>query len=115
MSKKLVRIDVDIWGGGVKAEEWPITREAGGTVYYKRDNQERRFNRADIGRIYRSKRGARRLYALVIAESPMKAITIRAVTWDMLQEIREDLSAAKSFLEILEHNINMGDENEQGG
>ena len=113
--KYLARIEVNVWGAGLTTEQWEITREAGGTVYYKRDNQERRFNRADIGRIYRSKRGARWLYALVIAESPMKAITIRAVTWDMLQEIREELSAAKSFLEILEHNINMGDENEQGG
>ena len=96
--KKLVRIDVDVWGGGLTAKEWSITREAGGTVYYEGQQREARFNRFDIGKIYSSRPGTKRIYLISEAEDPAKDRGVRNATWDMLQQIREELSIAERNL-----------------
>ncbi len=89
--KKLVRIDVDIWGGGVKAEEWPITREAGGTVYYEGQQRETRFNRFDIGKIYSSRPGTKRIYLVSEAQCPILSPAVRGAIAEILCVIDQEL------------------------
>ena len=101
--KRLVRIDIDIWGEGLTKEEWPITREAGGTVYYKGQQRETRFNRFDIGKIYSSRPGAKRIYLISEAEDPLMDRGVRNGIWDMIQEIRRELGEAIRLLGDLEY------------
>ena len=103
--KKLVRIDVDIWGAGLTTKEWPITREAGGTVYYEGHQRETRFNRFDIGKIYSSRPGTKRIYLVSEAEDPTKDRGVRNAIWDMLQVIRGELGEATRLLGDLEYEI----------
>lgn len=98
MSKKLVRIDIDVWGDGLTTKEWPITREAGGTVYYEGQQREARFNRFDIGKIYSSRPGTKRIYLISEAEDPTKDRGVRNAIWDMLQEIQAELYIAERKL-----------------
>lgn len=102
MSKKLVRIDIDVWGAGLATKEWPITREAGGTVYYEGQQRETRFNRFDIGKIYSGRPGTKRIYLVSVAKDPTKDRGVRNAIWDMLQEIREELSDAEMLLGFME-------------
>ena len=132
MGKRLVRIDIDAWGGGLTVTEYPIVKETEHVVFIVRERERRNpetgyketvrmagpFNRKDIGVISCSNQrmihGAKRMYIVLGTDDNDDALFKNAVA-EMFDEIQEELDAAKMFLEILEHNINMGDENEQGG
>ena len=133
MGKKLVRITINIWGVGLQIKEFPIVKENEHVVFIVRERERRNpetgyketvrvagpFNRKDIGVIFLCKpgtgKGTKKMYLISEADDPLADAGVQSGIQDMLQEIREELSAAKMFLEILEHNINMGDEKEQGG
>lgn len=121
--KKLVRIDVDVWGGGMTVAEYPIVKESEHVVFIVRERERRNpetglkekirvagpFNRKDIGVIFLCKpgtgKGTKKMYLVSSAEDPMKDRGIRNGIWDMLQEIRSELSVADVLLKELEAEI----------
>lgn len=121
--KKLVRIDVDIWGDGLTIVEYPIVKESEHVVFIVREREKKNpktgqketvriagpFNRKDIGVIFLCKpgtgKGTKKMYLVSSAEDPMKDRGIRNGIWDMLQEIRRELSVADVLLGFMEESF----------
>ena len=122
MGKKLVRIDVDAWGGGMTVTEYPIVKETDHVVFIVRERERKNpetglkekirvagpFNRKDIGVIccsnQRTIHGAKRMYIVLGSGFNDRAVFKDAVT-EMLQEIRMELSMADALLVSLEEKI----------
>jgi len=121
MGKRLVRIDVDAWGGGLTVTEYPIVKETEHVVFIVRERERKNpetglkekirvagpFNRKDIGVICCSNQrmihGAKRMYLVSSTEDPLKERGIRNSIWDMMQEIRGELGEATRILGDLEY------------
>ncbi len=111
MGKKLVRIDVDVWGGGMEIREFPIVKESGHVVFIMRTRERRNpetgykekvnlagpFNRKDI-KIHQPRPGVRRGYIISEAEDPLNDAGVRSGIQDMLREIHAELSIAERNL-----------------
>lgn len=120
MSKKLVRITIDIWGAGLQIKEFPIVKENEHVVFIVRERERRNpetgyketvrlagpFNRKDIGVIFLCKpgtgKGTKKMYLISGAEDPLMDRGVRNGIWDMIQAIREELSDAETLLGFME-------------
>ena len=116
MSKKLVRIEIDVWGGGPTIAEYPIVKETEHVVFIVRERERKNpetglkekirvagpFNRKDIGVIccsnQRMIRGAKRMYIV----SAYEHVTEDPMFWhavnEMCSEIYGELTAAGRML-----------------
>ena len=111
MGKKLVRIDIDVWGKGLQIRAYPIVKESEHVVFVVRERERRNpmtgyketvkvpgpFNRKDM-KIHQPRPGVRRGYMISEAEDPTKDRGVRNAIWDMLQELRAELSIAEKNL-----------------
>ena len=120
MGKKLVRIDIDVWGKGLQIKEFPIVKESEHVVFIVRERERRNpetgyketvrlagpFNRKDIGVIFLCKpgtgKGTKKMYLISEAEDPLNDAGVRSGIQEMLREIRTELSAAARELGIME-------------
>ena len=123
MGKKLVRIDIDAWGGGLTVTEYPIVKETEHVVFIVRERERKNpetglkekirvagpFNRKDIGVICCSNQrmihGAKRMYLVTGAEDPLADRGVRNGIWDMIQEIRGEMSDAETLLGFMEESF----------
>ena len=121
--KKLVRIDVDVWGGGRTVAEYPIVKESEHVVFIIRERERRNpetgqretvrvagpFNRKDIGPISCSNQrmihGAKRKYIVSEYAQASEDPAFREAVREMCGEIYGELTAAGRLLADLEYTI----------
>lgn len=119
--KKLVRIDLDVWGGGLATKEWRVNRETEGSVFIVREREMRNretgktetvrvsgpFNRKDIGPVtccnQRMIHGAKRKYILTEYERPSEDPAFREAVQEMCDIICRELSNAGRLLADMEY------------
>jgi len=123
MSKKLVRVDIDIWGAGLKIAEYPIVNETEHVVFIVREREKRDpetgykkkvkvagpFNRKDIGVIFLCKpgpgKGTKKIYLISEAEDPKEDPAIRYAVADMCREIYRELTEGGRILADIENTL----------
>ena len=107
MGKKLVRIDMDVWGGGLQIRAYPIVKESEHVVFVVRERERRNpetgyketvkvpgpFNRKDL-KIHRPRPGVRRGYMISEAEDPQHDPFCQAFASGILTQIGQDLRDA---------------------
>lgn len=107
MSKKLVRIDMDVWGGGLQIRAYPIVKESEHVVFVVRERERRNpetgyketvrvpgpFNRKDL-KIHQPRPGVRRGYIISEAEDPNEDPTCMEFASDILTQIGLELREA---------------------
>lgn len=120
--KKLVRIDMDVWGGGLTTKEWRVNRETEGSVFIARERAiagpvetgktetvrvSGPFNRKDIGPVTCSNQrvihGAKRKYILTEYERPSEDPVFREAVQEMCDIICRELSNAGRLLADIEY------------
>ena len=103
--KKLVRIDIDVWTSiepEVKVKK--ILRETEHTVFVGNERKSRSgtviktsgpFNMSQLDVVFSPKPGIKRVYFISEAEDPAMTMEYRSLVNRMLDEIMEELTAAR--------------------
>ena len=110
--KKLVRIDVDAWGGGLTFAEYPIVKETDHVVFIVRERERKNpetglkekirvagpFNHKDIGVISCSNQrmihGAKRMYIVLGFGPEMDDQLFKDAVMGMIGAIRREVNDA---------------------
>jgi len=103
--KQLVRIDIDVWTSiepEVKVKK--VLRETGRTVFVGNERKSRSgtviktagpFNMSQLDVVFSPKPGTKRVYFISEAEDPAMTLEYRNLVNRMLDEIMEELTAAR--------------------